>query len=155
MGALLAVSVADQSSGLRQSHRDISVEIPFVSVLRDQQWSEIAINHSKLIIDKNFDLQIEGAVPQNARIFSDNWYSFDRYAVEHHMSTNFGYVARQIQAFVKSEDARVAAELVSGNLDSEAIYLISSEKDWNRYKDLVGINGRAIILDGFYVIVGQ
>jgi len=152
---LLAISVADQSSGLRQSHRDISVEIPFVSVLRDQQWREIAINHSKLIIDKNFDLQIEGAVPQYARIFSDNWYSLDRYAVEHHMSTNFGYVARQIQAFVKSEDARVAAELASGDVDSNAIYLISNAKDWIRYKDLIGKNGRALVLDGFFVIVGQ
>jgi hypothetical protein len=40
-------------------------------------------------------------------------------------------------------------------LDSEAIYLISNEEDWNRYKDLVENNGRAVILDGFYVIVGQ
>ena len=155
LGLLLVISVADQSSGLRQSHRDLSVEIPFVSMLKDQQWSEIAINHSKLIIDKNFDLQIEGEVPQKARIFSDNWYSLDRYAVEHHMSTNFGYVARQIQAFVKSEDARVAAELASGDVDIKAIYLISNEKDWTRYKDLVGKNGRALVLDGFFVIVGQ
>jgi hypothetical protein len=155
LGLLLAVSLADQSAGLRQSHRDLAAEIPFVSALMDIQWSEIAENHSKLIIDKNFDLQIEGAVPLNARIFADNWYSLDRYAVEHHMSTNFGYVARQIQAFVKSEDARVAAELASGELDSKAIYLISNEKDWTRYKDSVGNNGRALILDGFYVIVGQ
>ena len=155
LGLLLAVSVADQSAGLRQSHRDLSVEIPFVSALKDQQWREIAENHSKLIIDRNFDLQIEGAVPLNARIFADNWYSLDRYAVEHHMSTNFGYVARQIQAFVKAEDTRVAAELASGDLDSKAIYLISNEKDWTRYKDLVGKNGRALVLDGFFVIVGQ
>lgn len=155
LGLLLAVSVADQSAGLRQSHYDLSVEIPFVSVLMDQQWREIAINHSKLIVDKNFDLQIEGAVPKNVRIFSDNWYSLDRYAVEHHMSTNFGYVARQIQAFVKSEDSRVAAELASGDVDSNAIYLISNENDWIRYKDLVGNNGRALVLDGFFVIVGQ
>jgi hypothetical protein len=155
LGLLLAVSLADQSAGLRQSHRDLAAEIPFVSALIDTQWIEIAENHSKLIIDKNFDLQIEGAVPLNARIFADNWYSLDRYAVEHHMSTNFGYVARQIQAFVKSEDARVAAELASGELDSKAIYLISNEKDWTRYKDLVGKNGRALILDGFFVIVGQ
>ena len=71
------------------------------------------------------------------------------------MSTNFGYVARQIQAFVKSEDSRVAAELASGDVDSNAIYLISNENDWIRYKDLVGNNGRALVLDGFFVIVGQ
>jgi hypothetical protein len=75
--------------------------------------------------------------------------------VQHNMSTNFGYVSRPIQSFVKAEDARVAAELTSGNLDSEAIYLISNEEDWNQYKDLVGNNGRALMLDGFYVIVGQ
>ena len=155
LGALLVVSMADQSSGLRQSHRDLSVEIPFASALKDQRWREIAEGHSKLIIDKNFDLQIEGAVPQSARIFSDNWYSLNLYAVQNRMSTNFGYVSREIQSFIKNEDARVVAELASGNLDSKAIYLISNEEDWNRYKDLVGNNGRALILDGFYVIVGQ
>ena len=71
------------------------------------------------------------------------------------MSTNFGYVARPIQAFVKSEDKRVANELTSGNLDRSTIYLISSESDWVRYKDLVGMRGEALMLDGFYIIIGQ
>jgi hypothetical protein len=155
LGLTLILTLADQSSGLWQSHRDLSVEKPFGSVLRDTGWNLIVNGHSKLVIDKNFDFQVEGAVPDSARIFSDNWFSLASFAADHQMSTNFGYVSRPIQSFVRAEDARVAAELTSGNLDSEAIYLISNEEDWNRYKDLVENNGRAVILDGFYVIVGQ
>ena len=155
LGVLLTVSLVDQFSGLRQSHQDLSSITPIDTPLRNNEWNQISIGHSRLVIDKNFDLQSEGAVPVSARVFSDNWYSLARYAVQHNMSTNFGYVSRPIQSFVKAEDARVAAELTSGNLDSEAIYLISNEEDWNQYKDLVGNNGRALMLDGFYVIVGQ
>ena len=154
LGLLSTVALADQSSGLWQSHRDLSEITPIESVLMDSEWSVIAKGHSKLIIDKNFDLQVEGAVPASARVFSENWFVLASFAVDHGMSTNFGYVSRPIQAFVKVEDARVAAELASGDLDSKAIYLISDEKDWIRYKDLVGKNGRAMVLDGFFVIVG-
>ena len=155
LGVLLAVTVADQFSGLRQSHQDLSVAVPFDSVLKDAQWDEIAISHSKLVIDTNFDFQVDGEIPQKARVFSDNWFSLAKFAVDHQMSTNFGYVARPIQAFVKSEDKRVANELTSGNLDRSTIYLISSESDWVRYKDLVGVRGEALMLDGFYIIFGQ
>jgi hypothetical protein len=155
LGVLLAVTVVDQFSGLRQSHQDLSVVVPFDSVLKNAQWDEIAISHSKLVIDTNFDFQVDGEIPQKARVFSDNWFSLAKFAVDHQMSTNFGYVARPIQAFVKSEDKRVANELTSGNLDRSTIYLISSESDWIRYKDLVGMRGQALMLDGFYIIIGQ
>ena len=108
-----------------------------------------------MVIDTNFDFQVDGEIPQKARVFSDNWFSLAKFAVDHQMSTNFGYVARPIQAFVKSEDKRVANELTSGNLDRSTIYLISSESDWVRYKDLVGVRGEALMLDGFYIIFGQ
>ena len=155
LGVLLAVTVVDQFSGLRQSHQDLSVVVPFASVFKNAQWDEIAISHSKLVIDTNFDFQVDGEIPQKARVFSDNWFSLAKFAVDHQMSTNFGYVARPIQAFVKSEDKRVANELTSGNLDRSTIYLISSESDWVRYKDLVGMRGEALMLDGFYIIIGQ
>jgi hypothetical protein len=155
MGLLLIVVIVDQSAGIRQSHKDLSESSPIETLLADAEWSLVVKGHSKLVIDKNFDFQVDGGLPADASIFSDNWYALAMFAVGHHMSTNFGYVARPIQAFVKAEDARVAAELASGDLDSKAIYLISNEKDWTRYKDLVGKNGRALVLDGFFVIVGQ
>ena len=155
LGVLLTVTVVDQFSGLRQSHQDLAVVVPFDTALKNTQWDEIAGKHSKLLIDTNFDFQVAGEIPLSARIFSDNWYSLARYAVQHRMSTNFGYVARPIRVFIKAEDRRVARELSSGNLDKDAIYLVSNEKDWTRYKDLAGKKGRALVLDGFFVIVGQ
>ena len=155
LGILLIASMVDQSPGISASHQHLAMESKFDTAIKDSQWELIGKNHKKLVVDKNFDFQVEGSIPDSARKFSDNWFSLASFAADHQMSTNFGYVARPIQSFVKAEDARVAAELASGNLDSEAIYLISNEEDWNRYKDLVGNNGRALMLDGFYVIVGQ
>lgn len=155
LGVILGLTIVDQYPGLQQSHQDLAVVIPFKTVLKNAQWDEIADDHSKLVIDTNFDFQVDGEIPQQARVFSDNWISLADYAVAHQMTTNFGYVARPIQTFVKNEDLRVADELSSGNLDKNTIYLISNEKDWTRYKELVGEKGRALILDGFFVIVGQ
>ena len=155
LGVFLALTIVDQFSGLQHSRQYLVEVIPFDSVLKNAQWDEIAISHSKLVIDTNFDFQVDGEIPQKARVFSDNWFSLAKFAVDHQMSTNFGYVARPIQAFVKSEDKRVANELTSGNLDRSTIYLISSESDWVRYKDLVGMRGQALMLDGFYIIIGQ
>jgi hypothetical protein len=71
------------------------------------------------------------------------------------MSTNFGYVSRPIEKFVKAEDARVARELSSGKLDPEAIYLVSNRADWITYQKQMGSNGNAYELDGFFVLVGK
>ncbi len=155
LGLLLTVSLVDQYSGLRQSHKDLSSITPIEKTLIDNEWNQISKGYSRLVIDKNFDLQVDGAVPISARVFSENWFSLASFAADHQLSTNFGYVPRPIQTFIRDEDLRVEKELLSGSLDRNTIYLISNEKDWTRYKELLGDKGRALILDGFFVIVGQ
>jgi hypothetical protein len=110
-------------------------------------------DHSKLVIDKNFDLQIEGQVTADAMKFANNWFELAEFAVDHRMSTNFGYVSRPIEAFVKAEDARVAQELSSGKLDPDAIYLVSNRADWIMYQKRIGNSGNAYELDGFFVLL--
>ncbi len=155
LAILLIASMVDQFPGLSQSHQHLTMELNVGTVIKDSQWELIAENHTKLVVDKNFDFQSEGEIPSSVRIFSDNWFSLAQYAVEHEMSVNFGYAGRPISEFVKAEDLRVAQELSSGNLDRHAIYLISNEEDWNRYKNFAGDNGRSLAIDGFFVIVGQ
>ena len=155
MAALLVVSVIDLSPGVLKSQQHLAKESAFDSVIKDNQWELMAKNHTKLIINKNFDFQSDGETPIDARIFSENWLALAQFAVDHSMSINFGYAGRPINAFVNNEDIRVAKELSSGKLDKSAIYLISNEKDWARYRDVIGDNGRALELDGFFIIVGQ
>ena len=112
-------------------------------------------DHSKLVIDKNFDLQIEGQVTADAMTFANNWFELAQFAVDHQMSTNFGYVSRPIEEFVKAEDARVTRELSSGKLDSDAVYLVSNRADWLTYQKQMGSRGQAFELDGFFVIAGK
>lgn len=153
--ALLAITFVDQASGIWAMHRDIGETASSKALLVDNNWEMLVEDHSKLVIDKNFDLQIEGQVTADAMIFASNWFELAQFAVDHNLSTNFGYVSRPIEAFVKSEDARVARDLSSGQLDADAIYLVSNRADWLRYQKQMGSRGLAYELDGFYVIAGN
>ena len=155
VGVMLFVSVIDVFPVLRLSHDYLAKSKDSEALLTDSQWSIIAANHTKLVIDKNFDFQDEEDVPMTARVFSTNWFELAQFAVDHQMSTNFGYVSRPIQAFVKAEDTRVAQELSSGKLDPDAIYLVSNRADWVMYQKQMGNNGNAYELDGFFVLVGK
>ena len=155
LGGLLVFAVVDQAPAILDMHKSIGVSASSRALLIDNNWSLIANDHSKLIIDKNFDLQVEGQVTSDAIMFASNWFELAQFAVDHHMSTNFGYVSRPIEAFVKAEDARVERELSSGQLDSDAVYLVSNKADWIRYQKQMGSRGLAYELDGFFVIAGN
>jgi len=152
---LLTFALVDQAPGILAMHKSIGSSAPSKGLLVDKKWLLIANDHSKLIIDKNFDLQVEGQVKSDAITFAINWFELAQFAVDNKMSTNFGYVSRPIQAFVKAEDARVARELSSGQLDSDAVYLVSNRADWIRYQKQMGSGGLAYELDGFFVITGN
>lgn len=152
---MLFVSVIDVFPVIRLSHDYLAKSQNSEVLLTDSRWSIIAANHNQLVVDKNFDFQDEEDVPNSARIFSTNWFELAQFAADHQMSTNFGYVSRPIQAFVKAEDARVAQELSSGKLDPDAVYLVSNKADWIMYQKQMGNNGNAYELDGFFVLVGK
>lgn len=153
--SLLLVSVVDVMPILRRSHSELSSIVQSESSLMDYRWDSIAVNHSKLVIDANFDIQSEGEDSPGAVKFILTWFDLAQFAVDHHMSTNFGYVSRPIEEFIKSEDDRVAQELSSGKLDPEAIYLVSNRADWLTYQKKIGSRGQAFELDGFFVIAGK
>ncbi|TSA54601.1 MAG: hypothetical protein D4R44_01245 [Actinobacteria bacterium] len=155
LGVLLVLTLVDQAPGILAMHRSIGETTSSKALLIDNNWSLVAKNHSKLIIDKNFDLQVKGQVTSDAITFANNWFELAQFAVDHHMSTNFGYVSRPIEAFVKAEDARVARELSSGQLDSDAVYLVSNKADWIMYREHMGNKGHAYELDGFFVIASK
>ena len=154
-GVMLFISIIDVSPLLRLSHNYLSESIQSETLLRDSRWSLIAAKNKKLVIDKNFDFQDEEDAPMTARVFSTNWFELAQFAVDHQMSTNFGYVSRPIGAFVIAENARVAQELSSGKLDPDAIYLVSNRADWIKYQKRIGNSGNAYELDGFFVLVGN
>ena len=153
--ALLAITLIDQAPGILAMHRNIGVTTSSKALLVDNNWDLVVEDHSKLVIDKNFDLQIEGQVTADAMTFANNWFELAQFAVDHQMSTNFGYVSRPIEEFVKAEDARVTRELSSGKLDSDAVYLVSNRADWLTYQKQMGSRGQAFELDGFFVIAGK
>ena len=153
--ALLAFAAVDQAPAILDMHNSISATASPKAFLIDNKWNLLANNHSKLVIDKNFDFQVEGQVTVDAMMFADHWIELAQFAVDHRMSTNFGYLPRSIEAFVKAEDARVAQELSSGKLDPEAVYLVSNRADWIMYQKRIGDSGNAYELDGFFVIAGN
>ena len=145
----------DQAPAILDMRTSISATALSSSILIDNEWNLLANNRSKLVIDRNFDFQVEGQVSADALSFADHWLELAQFAADHRMSTNFGYLPRSIEAFVKAEDARVAQELSSGKLDPDAIYLVSNRADWIVYQKQLGSNGNAYELDGFFVLVGN
>jgi len=155
LGGLLVFAAVDQAPAILDMHKSIGATASSRLILSDNKWSLLANNRSKLVIDSNFDLQVVGQVTADALSFANNWFELAQFAIDHQMSTNFGYVSRPIEKFVKAEDARVARELSSGKLDPDAIYLVSNRADWMMYQKQMGNNGNAYELDGFFVLVGN
>ena len=155
LGGLLVFAAVDQAPAILDMRTSISATALSSSILIDNEWNLLANNRSKLVIDRNFDFQVEGQVSADALSFADHWLELAQFAADHRMSTNFGYLPRSIEAFVKAEDARVAQELSSGKLDPDAIYLVSNRADWIVYQKQLGSNGNAYELDGFFVLVGN
>ena len=155
LGGLLVFAVVDQAPAILDMHKSISATASSQAILIDDNWNLLANDHSKLVIDRNFDFQGEEQVSADALSFANHWLELAQFAIDHRMSTNFGYLPRSIKAFVKAEDARVAQELSSGKLDPDAVYLVSNRADWIMYQKQMGNNGNAYELDGFFVLVGN
>jgi hypothetical protein len=102
----------------------------------------------------NFDLQVGNTVP-DAENFEKNWYLLARLALDHNMSTNFGYVSRPITEHIAREDALIQAGLSVGELDPEVVYIIGNKQTWQQFAEVAGANAKAEEIDGFYVITSS
>ncbi|MEI7972587.1 MAG: DUF6311 domain-containing protein [Actinomycetota bacterium] len=147
----MVVMVAESSSGIAYVHREFSTSKPYVSSISDLKWNEISANHSKLVIYPNFDLQV-GEVTGDAKVWVSRWFDLAKFAVDHDLSTNFGYVPRPLTDYIAAQNSQILNEMGNGKLQPKTIYVLANETIWERVSRANAANADAYKIDGLFVI---
>lgn len=150
---LVGVHTLDQIPGLVYAHRQLSSQPSYRSPLVDPEWGNLANKYSTINVFPNFDLQVGEGSP-DAEFWNGEWYHFARFAVDNKLSTGFGYFTRPLTRFLEKDNSRMNRELTTGNLEANAIYVLSNPGTWEFAKSRLEDKQRALILDGYYVILG-
>ena len=150
---LVGVHTLDQIPGLVYAHRQLSSQPSYRSPLVDPEWGNLAEKYTRINVFPNFDLQVGEGSP-DAEFWNEEWYHFARFAVDNEMVTGFGYFSRPVTRFLSQDNLRMAQELATGDLEPNAIYVLSNPMKWGLAKERLDDKSRALILDGYYVILG-
>jgi hypothetical protein len=142
----------ESSPGIAYVRSEFSSSKPYVTSIVDQKWNEIAKTHSKVVIYPNFDLQV-GEVTGDAKVWVDRWFDLAKFAVDHDLSTNFGYVPRPLTDYISNQDAQILNDLESGALQPSTIYVLANEMMWLEYSQSNSKIADAYDLDGYFLLV--
>ena len=154
IGAICLFNVIDVLPRVQESHYHITEKRGSIRAQSTQKWETILANKSHVKVFPNFDLQVGNTVP-DAENFEKNWYLLARLALDHNMSTNFGYVSRPITEHIAREDALIQSGLSVGELDPEVVYIIGNKQTWQQFAEVAGADAKAEEIDGFYVITSN
>jgi hypothetical protein len=154
IGVICLFNVIDVLPGVQETHYHITDKYGSIRAQSTEKWESILANKSHVKVFPNFDLQVGNTVP-DAENFEKNWYLLARLALDHNMSTNFGYVSRPITEHIAREDALVQAGLSVGELDPEVVYIIGNKQTWQQFAEVAGADAKAEEIDGFYVITSS
>ena len=154
IGAICLFNLIDVLPGVQETHYQITDKYGSIRAQSTEKWETILANKSHVKVFPNFDLQVGNTVP-DAENFEKNWYLLARLALDHNMSTNFGYVSRPITEHIAREDALIQAGLSVGELDPEVVYIIGNKQTWQQFAEVAGADAKAEEIDGFYVITSS
>jgi hypothetical protein len=142
----------ESSPGIAYVRNEFSSSKTYETSIVDQKWEEIAKTHSKVAIYPNFDLQV-GEVTGDAKFWIDRWFDLAKFAVDHDLSTNFGYVPRPLTEYISEQDAQILSELEKGALKPSTIYVLANETMWLEYSESNSEFADAYDLDGYFLLV--
>lgn len=146
-----ALMLIESSPGIAYVRHELLTSNPYVSSIVDPRWNEIATSHSSVVIYPNFDLQI-GEVTGDAKVWVDRWFDLAKFAVDHDLSTNFGYVPRPLTAYIAEQDERVLSELETGSLRPGTIYVLANKSVWEKFSQSNSRTADALEIDGYFVL---
>lgn len=142
----------EASPGIAYVRSEFSSSRTYETSIVDQKWEEIAKKHSKVAIYPNFDLQV-GEVTGDAKFWIDRWFDLAKFAVDHDLSTNFGYVPRPLTDYISEQDAQILNELENGALQPRTVYVLANETMWLKYSESNSEFTDAYDLDGYFLLV--
>ena len=142
----------ESSPGIAYVRSEFSSSKPYETSIVDQKWNEIAKTHSKVVIYPNFDLQV-GEVTGDAKVWINRWFDLAKYAVDHDLSTNFGYVPRPLTDYISEQDSQISNELESGVLQPGTIYVLANKAMWLKYSESNAEFADAYDINGYFLFV--
>jgi hypothetical protein len=146
-----ALMLIESSSGITFVRHELLNSKPYVSSIVDPRWNEIATSNSRVVIYPNFDLQI-GEVTGDAKVWVYRWFDLAKFAVDHDLSTNFGYVPRPLTEYIAEQDERVLSELETGSLRPGTIYVLANKSVWEKFSQSNSRTADALEIDGYFVL---
>ena len=147
-----ALMLVEAAPGIAYVRSEISDSKAYLSSIQDAKWSEVALDHSRVVVYPNFDLQI-GEVTGDSKVWLNRWFDLAKFAVDNDMSTNFGYVPRPLTEYISEQDQRILNELVSGVLQPRTIYVLANESVWENFSQMNSGTADAYELDGYFILV--
>ena len=147
-----ALMLIESSPGIAYVRSEFSSSKTYETSIVDQTWEEIAKTHAKVAIYPNFDLQV-GEVTGDAKFWIERWFDLAKFAVDHDLSTNFGYVPRPLTDYISEQDAQILNELENGALQPSTIYVLANETMWLKYSESNSEFADAYELDGYFLLV--
>ena len=147
-----ALMLVEAAPGIAYVRSEISDSKAYLSSIQDTKWSEVALDHSRVVVYPNFDLQI-GEVTGDSKVWLNRWFDLAKFAVDNGMSTNFGYVPRPLTEYISEQDQRILNELVSGVLQPRTIYVLANESVWENFSQMNSGIADAYELDGYFILV--
>ena len=142
----------ESSPGIAYVRSEFLSSKPYETSIVDQKWNEIAKTHSKVVIYPNFDLQV-GEVTGDAKFWIERWFDLAKFAVDHDLSTNFGYVPRPLTDYISGQDTQILNELENGALQPSTVYVLANETIWLKYSESTSEFAEAYDLDGYFLLV--
>ena len=147
-----ALMLVEAAPGIAYVRSEISDSKAYLSSIQDAKWSEVALDHSRVVVYPNFDLQI-GELTGDPKVWLNRWFDLAKFAVDNDMSTNFGYVPRPLTEYISEQDQRILNELESGVLQSRTIYVLANESVWENFSQRNSRTADAYELDGYFILV--
>ena len=150
----LAVMLLEAFPAIRYVHEELSKSVPYLSSIEDRRWGGLALNRSNIVIYPNFDLQV-GEVTGSATLWVDRWFDLVKFAVDHDVSTNFGYGPRPLTKYLEDQDSQILHDLQTGSLNPRTIYLIADSAFWEKLRNQLVKVADCYQLDGLNIIVSK
>ena len=147
-----ALMLVEAAPGIAYVRSEISDSKAYLSSIQDAKWSEVALDHSRVVVYPNFDLQI-GELTGDSKVWLNRWFDLAKFAVDNDMSTNFGYVPRPLTEYISEQDQRILNELESGVLQPRTIYVLANESVWENFSQMNSRTADAYELDGYFILV--
>lgn len=122
------IQIIDLSPGWLDVRQRMTSKGPFplsILPLQNSFWSSIGGHYKNLLVVPN---RFNGDSDFMARILSNDWRIFGRFASENYMNTNAIYLARYDKKTLDSSNQRLIETILNGTYRDDSIYIIKEDE---------------------------